>query len=299
MKIIFDIVIDILQYLDPVQLNQLAESFKWWRWVVNKMDRAAYIERWLDSAIEKPYMNTRYVYAPFLCYLREELNNKWYFCLQFHSKPSIKVLLNILNKTDTKVNNKQTHLHMNIHKNIHYNNFINKRLFISMKCTNISNEDINILKGIHSIRLWDCRCLKDLSALCESYSIELRYDNIVNIIDLDVSSLGSVHSVGIVLYRHDIANISSLANVYSLKLSYFDNLWDVGSLGSIPDLNLTYCIKVIDVNELGGVSKLNLNLCMNIKDISGLGGVQKISAVGCNSITDISMIKATETLKYN
>jgi len=89
----YEILHDILQYINPNRLHRIAKYNKTIRYIVNSMNRAKYIEIWLDTTITKYiayddiYIMNNYIYIMSAYDLRNNLeyvlNSYWYFKLLF------------------------------------------------------------------------------------------------------------------------------------------------------------------------------------------------------------------------
>jgi len=119
-----------------------------------------------------------------------------------------------------------------------------EQIYLNVYNTNITNEDLKILKSI------------------KVHTLDLSYCDNVS----DVSNLGGVHTLNL---RHcdNISDVSALGGVHTLNLSGCRNVSDVSALGGVHSLNLYNCQNVTDVSALGGVYALNLGRCFNITNI--------------------------------
>lgn len=303
MQLSIDIVLDVSQYLDPQKLDKLAESSKWWRCIVNSMNKSAYIAKWL--CVYKNNLDS-YTYTISIEHIVTELTNKWYF----------KLLCNDINT---------------YHKLC--NNIIDKRLYICILDLSIDNEYLKRLSGIHSICFKDCTNIRDLSFLNNSYMISIhscRYtfpDHILDVSSLgdiytiilsgsiyfginslgrlhniylgvqfssDVSMLGGVHTLYL-SHCKIIEDVSMLGSIYNLNLYGCDGIGDLSNLSGVSNLNLTKCGWIGDIDSLGSVDNINLSWCY-VKDVSSLGAVKYIKLRGCEYIEDVSMLGGVHVL---
>ena len=117
----------------------------------------------------------------------------------------------------------------------------------------------------------------------------------------------------------NLPNLSILKNVYSVNLSFCNELKDVSMLdNSIHTLDLRHCKNLVDVSMLGKIntlkladchsiidfSKLNNNKILDlsrtkITDVSNLKNVKMLNLSGCIHITDISELKNVSYLNIN
>lgn len=265
MKLPIDIMLDMLQYLNPNKLDDVAESAKWWRCIVNMMDRSEYIERWLR--INMDYGDTSYT-TIVKGNMERTLRNKWYFKLLVNNY----MLLQYINERDKQYI------------------WWDKRLYICV--SHIDNINISSLDGIHTVDLYACGKISDLSSLSSVKRLNLSYcTNIRN-----VSSLYGIHSIN--LYGCSISDICSLKGVYSIKLSESmdDNLGDISSLGGVYSLELWDCKNISDVSGLGGVHSLFIINCYKLRDVGSLGSVHILNLSWCLEINDVSSLGSVHTL---
>lgn len=187
------------------------------------------------------------------------------------------------------------------------------------KCAlDLSYSDINNvskLKYIHTLSLFGCKLIEDVSELCNLYELDLSYcDNIT-----DVSKLGNIHKLTLHNCRN-IKDFSKLCNVYDLDLSgcvikKLSNSYNVNTLNlscctniknrdliylmNVVNLDLSGCIKITNVSPLANIKKLNLSCCYGINDVSNLGNLNTLNLSSCFSITDVSNLKNLDTLNLS
>jgi hypothetical protein len=110
---------------------------------------------------------------------------------------------------------------------------------------------------------------------------------------------------------YGITDVSSLGNVYDLKLCCCYGITDVGSLLILPKGKIDNLAeetqrvspgslhsKAVQSSSsskacggsLGNNYILNLSGCTNIKDVSTLGNVHNLNLSECDGITDVSML---------
>ena len=78
------------------------------------------------------------------------------------------------------------------------------------------------------------------------------------------------------LWIYRMGTDSKLGQVYTLRLSYCENVHDVSALGGVHTLDLSHCRNVTDVSALGRVHTLYLYSCVNVRDVSVLSSVPKL-----------------------
>ena len=174
-------------------------------------------------------------------------------------------------------------------------------------CKNVT--DVSSLGQVHSLDLSGCRNITDVSSLGQVHSLDLSYcRNVIDISSLgqvhslnlsgtnvtDVSSLGQVHSLNLWGCKN-VTDVSSLGQVHSLDLTGCKNITDVSSLGQVHSLDLSYCRSVIDISSLGQVHSLNLS-GTNVTDVSSLGQVHSLSLKECFKVTDVSSLGQVHSL---
>jgi hypothetical protein len=81
-------------------------------------------------------------------------------------------------------------------------------------------------------------------------------------------------------HNSEVVDVSVLADIHTLDLSYCDNITDVSLLGGVYKLDLSDCKRVVNVSTLGQVHDLNLGYS-NVVDVSALGGVHKLDLSCC------------------
>ncbi len=85
--------------------------------------------------------------------------------------------------------------------------------------------------------------------------------------------------------------------IYSLDISWCQNITDVSMLGNLHTLNMWFCNKITDVSMLGNLHTLNMSACNNITDISMLGNLHTLDISYCFRFTDVSMLGNLHTLR--
>jgi hypothetical protein len=155
----------------------------------------------------------------------------------------------------------------------------------------ISEEQLETLGSVHTLTLYYCPDLVDVSALGGVHTLTLYGCHCV----VDVSALGGVHTLSL-NYCQGVVDVSALGSVHTLSLYDCYGVVDVSALGSVNTLSLYYCHGVVDVSALGGVHTLTLRACTKVVDVSALGGVHTLSLERCHNVVDVSALGSVNTL---
>lgn len=309
-----DIILDILQYLNPNKLHILADSSELWRCIVNNMARSSYIERWLDI------VSCRYTHIPHINKLTPAsyyIANLWYFKLGFEKK-NYMYLLNYLDKciqTNTLYNtflyikiltpiyNNKLYLLSNIHTlwislrgdpiNIYHLSGVHT-LYILGSPISSCPIDLSDLYNIQTLSIYGFRYISNLYSLYNIHSLTLSVCNNIQKDSWDVNMLGDLFSLTIRMGKH-IHDISGLGMVYNLNLKYFKNMnvTNISALGGVHNLNLE-STNTNSVVALGTVDIINLRHT-SINNIDNLGSVRHLN-LGCNVINNVSNLGAIDHL---
>jgi hypothetical protein len=97
---------------------------------------------------------------------------------------------------------------------------------LDLSFSNITDTDVSMLRGIHTVDLAFCQQINDVSALRDSHTVSLR---------------GTYH----------ITDVSALKGVHTLDLSWCYYITNVSMLGDVDTLDLTGCHNVTDFSMLG------------------------------------------------
>lgn len=303
-----EVIGDIWHYLHPDRLHAVASCLKYSsaRYVVNRMVRDRYIERWLDTC-QSNNSNTTYMMCSsnFDHDLEYILNNYWYYMIKLHIAEFYR-LLGVIDK----IKNKKISLYikpdnMEIYKmnigidisgleNIHslciqYINItklgsltnVHKLSLINVK---ILDPNMQYLDNVHTLILQNIYFNPNIMDYIKNvYILELiEYTNI-----LDVSALANIYS----LTLHNCNKITTtsldvLRNIHTLSICNCSNIpyMDARNFSNICNLQLKYLDTIGNIKQLGNVTKLHLLACNCISDISMLGSVQALDIVSCKNI---------------
>lgn len=318
-----DILLDILQYINPNKLHDLADSGLMWRYIVNSMDKGEYLERWHDISHENDDIYGEYVYpCDFnMKNIQDILVNNWYYELAFKINGNINTLIDTLSNSSSGTLLKKTNRQMlsiyisgiyptpNIIKilgKIHMLKLINIR----------GNIDLSYLRNLHSVYLsgyWG-KYTPDWSCLASLYSVKISLPIWYDINDIeDLSCLGDIHTLEI--SNGAYINLNGLDKIHTLNLLCCVNIKDISNLGGVSNINLNGNSNIIDVSYLGSADKITISnswindvtflsaaysikllSCYNITNISSLSGVYSLDLSWCDSITDISNLSAINKL---
>ena len=103
----------------------------------------------------------------------------------------------------------------------------------------------------------------------------------------DLQLFNHLYALNISRY-HQITDISCLAQVKILNLSYCQEIVNVEPLKDCIEVNLTYLTKVRDISALARVRILDISYCYSIISVQSLIGVRKLTITGAKSIRDLS-----------
>lgn len=309
MKLTVDIVLDILQYMNPHKIDELVESSPLWGLIINMMDRAKYIRRWLRL------YDTTYQYIPRIYEICGKIHNKWYFKLCFEEntyKVFLWVAKGIKNKTICIKLSYTSIVDVSALKDIYHVEFkqCNGIECVDSLCNatvllldiwyikdvsslgNVENlylwgceqiSDVSNLWGIQGLELWECDNIDDISMLDGLYSVAINDCDKIT----DISCMSGVYNIYIT--RLSISDVSRLGGVHTVRLSICDEISDIGCLGGIDDLDVWECKNVDNVDNLGGVARVKLQGCNRLTNIGNLGGITKLELVMCPMINDVSI----------
>lgn len=317
MILALDILQDIFQYIQPRCLHGLAESSPWLRYIVNGMDRAEYIERWIgrygyntsrlvkDGYYHKtyPYLDNPIVYEDLSKYdiiqkktnIKYALLNYWYFNLVFDDDTYL-LMLDVI----TLIPNKTLAMHI---KSEHIQNIdLNKKGLGSIHsitlnyCPQIT--DLTNLEYLHYINIHSCHNIQNIDALAHTHTV------IVDICEgiYDISKLGGLYSLtvqrpNIAMYHHQaIIGLDKVGGLHTLYLSQIYSVKDICNLAGVHTLGLSSCYNISDVGSLGGVNALDIIGCVCINDINTLGGLHELILTDCKRIVDIHTLGGLHTL---
>lgn len=312
-----EIIQDILQYMVPSRLREISDYSDVARYIVNGMERGRYIDRWLINRINcssNIYNNNLQGskdmhLSGHLCHLCNKtirfhnvdksrikyvVENYWYFELVFDHF-SYKLLLE--NMGEIK----------------------NKKLWINLSGTIISDMDLDALANIHCLDLSatnisnigvNSGALDNISYLCLNWckgvtNIDVgRLYNVktlrlygIDLTDMSLGNiaLGNIHSIHIIgCNKITEVGIGYLANIHSVNLSIHTPIRDINALKNVHTLNmlLNDYIKDNGIVELGNVHNLDLSMCKNITDagVLKLNNVYSLKLTECNALTDNCMM---------
>jgi len=241
----------------------------------------------------------------------------------------------------------------------HYKTAIDYSLFtnthkLRLSDVTITDSDLVHLRRVHSLQLDDCKLLTTLSMLKDCEIQDLYLDRLKisdvsmlghipklkiracykvvdvralkNVKDLsfischgftDVSMLGGVEHLS--LFGSNVGDVSVLANVRSLDLSFCHWVMDVSALGKLHTLKMLDCIQITDFSALGLLYELDLTQCniahdqlkflgnihtlilsnTNVTDVSELARVHTLDLSHCRQLTNIDTLKNVYSLNLN
>lgn len=280
-----DVMVDILHYIKPIKLHNIASHSKNSREIVNKMDRGRYMRRWTYS---KYLVNCAiYTLSEVKKNMEYELNNYWYCMLKLHNYTYPKML-----KLMDKIGN--------------------RKLNLDLSETDIRDEDIVKLKGIYVVNMSKCKNITDKGlesgALTNVYYLDISFcENIthksinrgalenVNTLNIygcykitDLSMLVNIHTLTVCNYKNTldfsmlrglntlilsetmIDNMDNLCDVYNLTLTRYDKTLDVSGLTNVHTLNIYYCKTIVGLNKLVNLSVLEMYKCEQLNDLKAL-----------------------------
>lgn len=253
-----EVIQDICHYLNPDRLHKLASHSTEARYVVNGMERARYIEKWLDTAGTMELMYD-YGYKLTNDNLKYELENYWYLCLLDDYVPN-KNLLIILDGIKKK------------------------NLSISMQRT--STGYVSALSKVHTLYLSGCNELTDVSALGGVHKLLLHLCH--NIID--ISGLANVNYL-LLSYCNKIKDINMLGNVHTLVVSCCSGIQDISGLTSVYNINLGG-VTITNMNDFRNARRVSISGCRGVKDIDMLANIYELelSSFSNTYILDINKL---------
>lgn len=279
-----EVIQDILQYMNPDRIHNLASYSTEARHVVNGMDKCKYIERWLG--LMETWLGSVYHKSTYTVNISDIFNisdmgifleNNWYFKLVFN----IDTYGILINYIDNKNNDNDK-------------GWWDKRLYIILDYT-INITDISCLSGVHSLSMSNCSNFIDLSCLGSVYNLCIGYFN-NNILNL--ASLGSVYRL--YLSGNNNIDISSLGGIHTLILSSCFNVHDVSGVSGVHTLSLYSCTSISDVSRLCNVNTLTLYQCYNINGVGTLGSVHNLYMIGCSNMAGgYSYLTGCSKFKFN
>lgn len=268
-----EIIHNILHYLNPNRLHVLADNSKQARCVVNRMERARYIEKWLDPLLGKyichPFYGTypgnfRSAYV----YLVEDmgrndindtvvyiLNNYWYYKIVFNAN-TYRILFDVINR----IKDKRLYI----------------QIFTSVASYGEAFEDISMLANFHTLDILGRNSIGNLKGL------------------------GTIHTLNISM-NYEIVDINELCNIHTLRLYCCNGLKDIGALSNVYNLSISLCDNIIDIGVLKNVHSLNLRSCNNIANISlyELKYIHSLESAFCGKNIDINKFANVHTLDMN
>jgi len=195
------------------------------------------------------------------------------------------------------------HIDLNLLKNIH--------TLILYHCEYVSN--VSALSHIHTLTLDDCQRvvdfsplktvhnltlsevgIRDVSVLSGVYSLTLAH--CTNIVVL--SGLSNVHYLNIKYTYSQLRTITRISNIHSLRLEG-TSVQEISSFGNLHTLKLIKCPGIDDVSVFGNLHTLYLNNCTGITNVAGLENLQVLVLANCPGITDYSPVKKIPRLNIN
>lgn len=270
-----EVVEDILHYVNPNRLHKTSEYSQHARWIVNGMDRARYIEKWLDS-VNHYY----YSYRITLNNMDYELNNYWYYKLTVN----------------------HMHTDMEISRIIDSIGVGKKQLYIDFSHTCVTDIHISKLKNVHSLAIYLCHNITDMAFKTGSSDIlhtlvmiMIRSNNIY-----DMQPFCNVHTLKLIKCD-GIKNVNMLGNVYKLYLSACGYIKDVSKLGNVHTLKLPEIgnnnLYSLGINNLGNVHTLIFPGTQVGVTVNKLNNVHTLDIQRCSIYIDISMLGSINILK--
>ena len=243
----------IFQNINPRKLHNIANKSKHARYIVNNhMCRSEYIEKWLDMNMR----NTKYWYYISESNIEYELDNYWYFILQFKDNTYPLLLKHI-----KKVKNH------------------------SLSCNSIVGmTDVSHFAGVHSLSIYNCCLVADISKLANVHAL-----TVVNCINIhDISMLGGLYYLDI-SYCFGIKDVSALGRVHILKMKGYVCLKGMENLGGVHTLCLAECKGIYGhVKYFADVYDLDISNT-DVTDINMLGKLHRLNADGCKELYNINM----------
>ena len=295
-----EVVVDILQYVTPSKLHDIAEQSKHSREVVNRMSRGRYMDMWLCSKYLTE--NIEYNIGVHGISMEYELENYWYFRLTL-SNDTYPRMVELMDKIG------------------------DRRLSLDLSRTDIDDEDIDKLAGVYILDLTLCKNITD-KGLATGALANVRYLNIsnnerithrslnagavANVHNLDISTcnniidlsaLVNIHTLIVSNYIHTldfsmlrglhileltdttISNMEylhDLRDVYDLRLLHYNVDLDVSGLTNVHKLIINYCNNINNKNKLVNLSELNIfdsDYRDDVKDLYGLGNLDSLRAI--------------------
>ena len=167
------------------------------------------------------------------------------------------------------------------------------------------------LARLTSLFLWDCRNLKDVSALSGLPLAELDLGGCGDVTDVSpVCGLIRLRALGLLArvpesQAHHLRAAGIPAPLLPLNLNGPDKLRDVTPVAAVTrlarlDLYLTNLTTVRALRELGFLRALDLSGCSSLKDISDLAvlaNLESLSLSACSGLTEIEALRRLPGLK--
>ena len=276
--------------------------------------------------VKELVINDRSLFFYILRYLK--LNDRYHICITssilyyyFKQFPHSNFDKNIINITRLFIQNKKKtyelcktwkgkiNYHANISNKYEINNFKMLSEFYSLDILNYYRLDFNIFKifnNIHVLNLSGCMYIENLYIPETVHTLNLSYTKIK-----DVSLLANIHTIDL-SYCRELEDISPLKNVYNLNLCFCLNIKDVSPLCNVHTLDLSYCHitslspslspSLLPYNNIKwNCHKLNLTCCRRLIDISSLRNcnIHTLNLSCLNNLNDISMLSNIDTLNIS
>lgn len=327
-----EVIQDILQYVNPHRLHKISGYSHRCRIIVNGINRARYIEKWLDTCVEQ----YRYIYEPYEPTenkMKDVLRNNWYYIIVLTDDTyelSMECLASITNRNlflafdlhyiRLKMRD-EIELLGSVHSLDLESVYIKDKyigMFSNVRYLNISYteiKDVSMLCNVHTLIIYRCLNIVDISMLDSVYKLYINKSsgkvcvnnnnlyNLYNICDNSLGKLGNIHTLQLQLYKNISINaMRAIGNVHTLDLSHYTNINEANmgigicELAHVHTLSLSYSA-ITDISTLGNVCNLQLENCKYIRDVGWLGGVNTLNIMGCD-VEDISMVKNVDNLKY-
>lgn len=145
--------------------------------------------------------------------------------------------------------------------------------------------DASALAHVYNLSIVNCRRITDYSALGTVHTLELSG----NFQSVDASSLGSVHTL--YLGNKSVKNLSALASVHKLTLVNCTGLaGDLSCLATVYELELSFCKEEIHVSSLHSVQILRLANSAAINGLHCLGSVPHLQIDSYREPLDLSRL---------
>lgn len=307
-RIPVEVIYDILKYVKPDRLHRIASRSSIARWLVNGMERARYIERWLDPHKEFARNNNYYISVRNAWETKNVLENYWYFVICFNNDTYGK-LLNVMGS----INNKK--LAISIRNTTIADVSALAGVHTLLMSYNYNVRDVTMLKDVHTLDITGCYNIHNiginLRELCNVHTLNISYMYITDEnMRICVKTLGNIHSLN--MCCSNITNVMGLGGVYRLGLEECDRITnlkgiedvhtvllsnnniigddEIGILGSVNTLGVENCRSIVNVRSLANVYSLKLEYCYYLKDVIALGNVINFRLIMCKNLDDVTML---------